>query len=90
MTSGLYIHIPFCVKKCNYCDFYSIGGKNTVADEYITAVKNEIKKFKNYKKEYGEKLTLSAHMIIEFGNKAWVLYAGNEFFGFVADVCDRA
>ena len=35
---GLYIHIPFCRKKCNYCDFYSIGGKNTVADEYITAV----------------------------------------------------
>ena len=23
--SGLYIHIPFCVKKCNYCDFYSLG-----------------------------------------------------------------
>ena len=47
MISGLYIHIPFCVKKCNYCDFYSIGGKNTVADEYITAVKNEIKKYDN-------------------------------------------
>ena len=47
MTSGLYIHIPFCVKKCNYCDFYSIGGKNTVADEYITAVKSEIKKYDN-------------------------------------------
>ncbi len=47
MTSGLYIHIPFCVKKCNYCDFYSIGGKSTVADEYITAVKNEIKKYDN-------------------------------------------
>lgn len=47
MTSGLYIHIPFCVKKCNYCDFYSIGGKNTAADEYITAVKKEIKKYDN-------------------------------------------
>ncbi len=23
---GLYIHIPFCIKKCNYCDFLSIGG----------------------------------------------------------------
>ena len=22
--AGLYIHIPFCVKKCDYCDFYSI------------------------------------------------------------------
>ncbi|MDH3875514.1 MAG: hypothetical protein OET07_15335, partial [Desulfobacteraceae bacterium] len=22
--AGLYIHIPFCLKKCSYCDFYSI------------------------------------------------------------------
>ncbi len=38
---------------------------------------NEIEKYKNYKKEYGDDLTLSAHMIIEYGDKAWVLYAGN-------------
>ncbi len=37
----------------------------------------EIEKYKNYKKEYGNELTLSAHMIIEYGDKAWVLYAGN-------------
>ena len=49
MTSGLYIHIPFCVKKCNYCDFYSIGGGNTVPDEYIDAVIREIKKYPDIK-----------------------------------------
>lgn len=38
---------------------------------------NEIEKYKEYKKEYGESLILSAHMIIEYGDKAWVLYAGN-------------
>ena len=38
---------------------------------------NEIEKYKEYKKEYGESITLSAHMIIEYGDKAWVLYAGN-------------
>ncbi|MBQ6323944.1 MAG: peptidoglycan bridge formation glycyltransferase FemA/FemB family protein [Bacilli bacterium] len=38
---------------------------------------NEIEKYKNYKKEYGQDITLSAHMIIEYGDKAWVLYAGN-------------
>ena len=37
----------------------------------------EIEKYKEYKKEYGQDLTLSAHMIIEYGDKAWVLYAGN-------------
>ena len=45
MTSGLYIHIPFCVKKCNYCDFYSIGGGDTVSDKYVDAVIKEIKKY---------------------------------------------
>ena len=38
---------------------------------------NEIEKYKEYKKEYGPEITLSAHMIIEYGDKAWVLYAGN-------------
>ena len=45
MTAGLYIHIPFCVKKCNYCDFYSIGGGDTVSDKYVDAVIKEIKKY---------------------------------------------
>lgn len=40
-------------------------------------INKEIEKYKEYKKEYGTDLTLSAHMIIEYGDKAWVLYAGN-------------
>ncbi len=40
-------------------------------------IAQEIEKYKKYKQEYGNDLTLSAHMIIEYGNKAWVLYAGN-------------
>ena len=31
---GLYVHIPFCVSKCNYCDFCSLGG---AYDRYIEA-----------------------------------------------------
>ena len=23
---GIYVHIPFCKSKCEYCDFYSLGG----------------------------------------------------------------
>ena len=40
-------------------------------------VNKEIEKYIEYKKKYGQDITLSAHMIIEYGNKAWVLYAGN-------------
>ena len=40
-------------------------------------ITKDIEKYKDYKKEYGNDITLSAHMIIEYGDKAWVLYAGN-------------
>ena len=36
---GLYLHIPFCVKKCNYCDFYSLGcSANGGIERYIDAL----------------------------------------------------
>ena len=35
---GIYIHIPFCLQKCNYCDFYSIPYEQDLAEEYIDAV----------------------------------------------------
>ena len=38
---GLYIHIPFCVKKCNYCDFYSLGCLDKMS-EYIKALEKQI------------------------------------------------
>ncbi|MDD4316745.1 MAG: radical SAM family heme chaperone HemW [Clostridia bacterium] len=36
-TSGLYIHIPFCLSKCGYCDFYSVAGA-----ELYSAYKSEL------------------------------------------------
>lgn len=46
MEAGLYIHIPFCRKKCSYCDFYSCGGCDDVSEEYIDAVVKEINRYK--------------------------------------------
>lgn len=43
---GLYIHIPFCVKKCEYCDFVSYTGKENSIDAYIDAVKAEAASYK--------------------------------------------
>ena len=39
---GLYIHIPFCIKKCKYCDFYSACFCESVYKNYFTALVREI------------------------------------------------
>lgn len=39
---GLYIHIPFCAKKCKYCDFISFAGKNEKIQEYIECLQKEL------------------------------------------------
>lgn len=43
--SGLYIHIPFCVSKCPYCDFFSVKYHSTLAEKYTKRVIEELKKY---------------------------------------------
>jgi len=38
---GIYVHIPFCKKKCNYCDFYSIERTEHIAS-FVDTLCNEI------------------------------------------------
>ena len=40
---GIYIHIPFCVRKCYYCDFISYPDKLDYQKEYIEKIKQEIR-----------------------------------------------
>ena len=40
---GIYVHIPFCAKKCNYCDFYSLASSEDEKIAYIEALKSEIR-----------------------------------------------
>lgn len=49
---GLYVHIPFCVKKCNYCDFLSAPAEDATKERYVNALCKEIKSYKDLAKEY--------------------------------------
>ena len=40
----LYLHIPFCVKKCDYCDFLSFPADESIKREYVETLKREIEK----------------------------------------------
>lgn len=46
---GLYIHIPFCVKKCKYCDFVSFTDKDDFFDVYIDRLLEEAKEYSGEK-----------------------------------------
>lgn len=45
----MYIHVPFCRKKCPYCDFYSVGFREDTAEQYADAV---IRNLRYYDGEY--------------------------------------
>ncbi len=44
---GIYVHVPFCVKKCNYCDFYSVTWNEEKELNFINSILNEIRSYKN-------------------------------------------
>ena len=36
--TGVYVHVPFCRRKCPYCDFYSVGADENMMEEYTRAL----------------------------------------------------
>ncbi len=84
---GIYIHIPFCIKKCNYCDFASYPNRLSNQDEYITALINEFKAYKGTKADTvyiggGTPSVLSycnTQRLLEAVNSVFCLPADSEF-----------
>ncbi len=72
---GIYVHIPFCERKCNYCAFSSFVISEKERDKYIEFLTQEIKDFHNkYKsKDYREVDT------IYFGGGTPSILSTNQF-----------
>ena len=48
----LYLHIPFCIKKCAYCDFLSAPADQRTRSAYVEALIREIAEKSQVYKEY--------------------------------------
>ncbi len=49
---GIYIHIPFCIHKCLYCDFISFQNKLDKQEEYVKKLLQEIENEKKIFEDY--------------------------------------
>lgn len=49
-TLGIYIHVPFCARKCSYCDFYSVNFRKNTAEEFVNAVIRNIVYYSDFSK----------------------------------------
>ncbi|MDD3337923.1 MAG: radical SAM family heme chaperone HemW [Lachnospiraceae bacterium] len=49
---GIYVHIPFCVRKCDYCDFLSFPAGEEAKERYVQALIDEIKSVKAQMQDY--------------------------------------
>ena len=43
--TGIYIHVPFCLRKCSYCDFYSVKFSEESAEAYTSAVIRNLRRY---------------------------------------------
>ena len=68
-TLELYIHIPFCVKKCNYCDFLSFSSNQKTQEDYVNALLREIHYYGPLMKD-----RIVSTIYIGGGTPSWLAY----------------
>jgi len=65
--AGVYIHVPFCRRKCRYCDFYSRPPRGGEPDRFVQAVISEMKLWRSSVRLSGQTDTSSRIGTVYFG-----------------------
>ena len=71
---SLYVHIPFCIRKCLYCDFLSFNASGDLVDEYFKAL--------------GKEIAISARKFVDYEVKSIFLGGGTPSFPDAQYVCN--
>lgn len=79
----IYIHIPFCLKKCSYCDFLSFPEEKDIRSQYISALKKEIRS--RLAPEKMTKETSLCHSVF-FGGGTPTVLSGEELAGILDEI----
>ncbi len=89
---GIYVHIPFCVKKCNYCDFLSAPCTKEVQKRYIKALLKQIRIYEDLVKEYEVKTIYfggGTPSLLEIEEMEKVFTAIKETYGLTKEHLDK-
>lgn len=85
---GLYVHIPFCARRCDYCDFTTFAGRDNQMADYATALAAELRRIGEHWGEH-ELHTLfiggGTPTLLTEGQLSQVLTAIREAFTWAAD-----
>jgi oxygen-independent coproporphyrinogen-3 oxidase len=82
---GIYVHIPFCVRKCSYCDFYSVTASETATNEFCALVVEEMDLFRQ---EFPEDAAAAADTVY-FGGGTPTVLSPEALCGILAAIRDR-
>ncbi|PKO05660.1 MAG: coproporphyrinogen III oxidase [Chloroflexi bacterium HGW-Chloroflexi-3] len=80
---SVYLHIPFCQKRCSYCDFNTFSGLNHLIPAYIHQLKKEIS---YYGKKFSKELPVKT---IFFGGGTPTLMEGKLFKSLMEEIFDN-
>lgn len=82
---GIYIHVPFCVRKCSYCDFYSLTASSRATGEFLDLL---VKEMDLFRERYPEEAAAAVDTVY-FGGGTPTVIAPGALCGLLAAIRNR-